>query len=175
MLSAAMHDRTLFRRRVLFLLAVLMLVSQSLLFCQARNMPQVKRHQSRHEIDQLEEKWREAQLKGDLVALDALLADDFMAILPNGLLQNKQQTLETLRDSATRITVLELSDRKVRFYGTTAVVTSRAEVVGVASAHELNGGYRYTRVYARDSRGAWRIVNFEASRIHDSEERADRK
>jgi ketosteroid isomerase-like protein len=175
MLYAAMLVRSLFRRRVLFLLAVLMFVAAPLLYCQTHDMSRAKRHQSRHEIDQLEEKWRQAELKGDMAALDSLLADDFMAILPNGMLQTKAQALEALSSATTHIATLELSDRKVRFYGNTALVTSRAEVSGNVGQRELNGCYRYTRVYVRDARGVWRIVNFEASRIHDPEERADRK
>lgn len=175
MLSAAMHNRTLFRRQVLFLLAVMILVAEPLLVCQTRGMSRAIRHENRREIDQLEEKWRQAELQGDLAALDGLLSDDFMAILPNGILQTKEQALAALRSGTTHITTLELSDRKVRFYGTTAVVTSRAEVVGITSGREMNGSYRYTRVYVRDAKGTWKIVNFESSQIRDAEERSERK
>jgi ketosteroid isomerase-like protein len=175
MLSAWLHDRPLVRRRVLFLLVAVALAYAPLLAGQARNLPRAERHESRHEIDQLEEKWREAELKGDFAALDTLLADDFMAIMPNGMLQTKEQALAVLKTGAMRITALELSDRKVRFYGATAVVTSRAEVAGSTAERELKGSYRYTRVYVRDARGAWKIVNFEASRIRDPEDHLERK
>ena len=60
-----------------------------------------------------------------------------------------------------------MSDRKIRFYGKTAVVTSKAEVTGVMEGNNANGNYRYTRVYVRDPRGGWKIVSFEASRIKE--------
>jgi ketosteroid isomerase-like protein len=130
-----------------------------------------QRHESRHEIDQLEEAWRNAVLKANTAALDALLADDYIAITPSGTLQSKEQTLANLRSGLIHFTAIEFSDRKLRFYGATALVTSRAEVSGATPAGDLSGSYRYTRVYVRDERGKWKIVSFEASRIREPGER----
>jgi ketosteroid isomerase-like protein len=129
------------------------------------NMPRAERHESKHEIDQLEEDWRTALLHRDASALGALLSDDYIGISPNGTLQSKDETLENLRSGALHVTELTLFDRKVRFYGQTALVTSRAEITATTPNGELNGSYRYTRVYAKDSHGAWKVVSFEASRI----------
>lgn len=128
-------------------------------------MPRAERHEIRHQIDQLEDRWRDAILQRNVEAMRALLADDYTAITANGTLQSKQQTLENLRDGAVRFRSLELSDRKVRFYGHTALVTSRAEVKGATPDGDISGNYRYTRVYVRDSRGSWKIVSFEVSPI----------
>ncbi len=126
-----------------------------------------ERHEIRHEIDQLEQKWLDALLHHNVQAMDALLADDYTAITPDGTLQSKGQTLDNLRDGTVHFKSIEVSDRKVRFYGHTALVTSRAEVNGATPDGEMNGSYRYTRVYVRDSRGNWKIVSFEASRIRE--------
>ena len=64
-------------------------------------------------------------------------------------------------------TSIELSDRKIRLYGTTALVTSRAEVTGTSPDGDVSGSYRYTRVYVKDVRGVWHIVSFEASKIRE--------
>lgn len=130
-------------------------------------MPRMQKHESRHEIDQLEETWREAILKSNTAAMDGLLADDYLAITASGTLQTKEQALANLRTGRTHFTALDVSDRKVRFYGTTALVTSLAEVKGTAGDGDISGSYRYTRVYVRDARGAWKIVSFEASRIRE--------
>jgi ketosteroid isomerase-like protein len=130
-------------------------------------MPRGQKHESRHEIDQLEEVWRNAELKANFAAMDSLLADDYMAITPNGTLQSKEQTLANLHSGATHFSSIEISDRKVRFYGTTALVTSRADVSGTSAAGDFSGSYRYTRVYVRDAQGKWKIVSFEASRIRE--------
>jgi ketosteroid isomerase-like protein len=130
-------------------------------------LPRSERHEVRHEIDHLEDHWREAMLSGNVAAMDALLASDYMAITANGALQSKDEALAKLRKGGFHIKSLEITDRKVRFYGSTALVTSRAEISGTTPEGDLNGSYRYTRVYARDASGAWRIVSFEASRIRD--------
>ncbi len=133
--------------------------------------PGTQKHESRHEIDQLEEAWRNAVLKANIAVMDSLLADDYMAITPNGTLQTKEQTLANLRTGRMHFTALDVSDRKVRFYGTTALVTSLAEVKGTTTEGDISGSYRYTRVYVRDAQGKWKIVSFEASRIRDPGER----
>ena len=130
-------------------------------------MPRSERHETRHEIDHLEENWRSAIISRNIAAMDALLADDYMAISATGMLQSKDETLTGLRTGAVRFRSIQVSDRKVRFYGTTALVTSKAEVIGTSTEGSITGSYRYTRVYARDEKGAWRIVSFEASRIED--------
>lgn len=131
-------------------------------------MPRAERHESRRMIDQLEEQWRTAVLHADSTAMDALLADDFMAITSSGTLQTKDEALANLRSGRTRITVLNVSDRKVRFYGRTALVISLAEVQGTTPEGPIAGSFRYTRVYVRNPQGEWKIVSFEASPIRNT-------
>ena len=134
-------------------------------------MPRGQRHECRHEIEQLEDTWRNAVLKGNADAMDSLLDADYMEITPNGTLLSREQEFEKLRSGALRITSFEVSDRKVRFYGKTALVTSRTDVMGSAVGGEITGSYRYTRVYVRDAQSKWKIVSFEASRIREPGER----
>ena len=130
-------------------------------------MPRAERHESKHEIDQLELTWRDAILRRNVQAMDTLLADDYIAISANGTLQSKVDTLTNMKNGSLQINSIDFSDRKVRFYGKTALVTSRAEVTGSTGDGELEGSYRYTRVYVRDAKGMWKIVSFEASRIRE--------
>jgi ketosteroid isomerase-like protein len=135
-------------------------------------MPRGQKHESRHEIERLEEAWRNALLQGNATALEPLLADDFMAITPSGTLQTKDQMLANVRAGKVHLTALDFSDRKFRFYGSTALVTVLAAISGANSeGNPIDGNYRYTHVYTRDAKGKWRIVNFEASRVRESGER----
>ena len=106
--------------------------------------PGEKKHEARHEIDQLEERWRTAILKGDTAAMDSLLADDYMATTASGMLQTKAQSLDNLRSGRTHF-------------------TSSAE-------GPIQGSFRYTRVYVKDAKGAWKIVSFEASSVREPAE-----
>jgi ketosteroid isomerase-like protein len=127
--------------------------------------PKVQKHERRHEIDHLEDVWRDALMRGDTTVMSSLLADDYMAITPSGTLQTKDETLANLRSGRLHIASLEVTDRKVRFYGSTALVTSTAEVKAANVDGDLSGSYRYTRVYVKDAAGAWKIVSWEANRI----------
>jgi len=134
-------------------------------------MPRSEKHESKHEIDQLEEQWREAMLKGNTSAINNLLSDDYIGVTASGTLQTKEQAIQNIREGATHFTSIALSERKVRFYGTTAVVNSIAEVEGATPEGKLGGSFRYTRVYVRDPHGAWKVVSFETSRIRQPGER----
>jgi ketosteroid isomerase-like protein len=116
------------------------------------------------EIEGLELDWRQAQLTNNISVVDRLLADDYLGISANGTLETKADELATRRSGTLKITALDLSDIKVRIYGDTAVVTSKAELVGKKGDRDISGRYRYTRVYSNRA-GQWRIVSFEASRI----------
>ena len=131
-------------------------------------------HENAHkEIEGLELDWRQAQLSNNISEVDRLLADDYLGISANGTLETKADELTRRRSGSLHITQLDLSDIKVRIYGDTAVVTSKAEVVGKNGDRDISGRFRYTRVYS-NRLGQWRIVSFEASRIspaHDVEEK----
>jgi ketosteroid isomerase-like protein len=125
------------------------------------------------EIEALEMQWRLAQLNNDVSVMDRLLADDYIGISANGTIETKAEALALRRAGTLHITSLDLNDLKVRIYGDTAVVTSRAELTGTNGSSDISGQYRYTRVYNRRF-GQWKIVSFEASRMHDTGERTKR-
>ena len=126
-----------------------------------------QKHESRHEIDQLEDEWRSAVLNSDAKAMDSLLADDYMAITASGTIQTRDEALQNLRSRRVHITSLTITDRKVRFYGTTAVVTSLATIQATTPEGPVTGDYRYTHVYVRNPQGVWKIVSFEASHVRE--------
>jgi ketosteroid isomerase-like protein len=133
-------------------------------------LPHHPNHELHKEIEALEMQWRQAQLSNDVAVMDRLLADDYIGISATGTIETKPEALALRRAGTLHITALDLNDLKVRIYGDTAVVTSRADLEGTNGASDISGKYRYTRVYNRRY-GQWKIVSFEASRIHDTNER----
>jgi ketosteroid isomerase-like protein len=123
------------------------------------------------QIESLEMEWRQAQVDNDISVISSLLADDYVGITANGTVETKSQTIAQRKAGTIRITSLDLDDLKVRLYGDTAVVTSKADLQGVNGQSDISGKYRYTRVYNRRL-GQWKIVSFEASRIHDVDARS---
>ncbi|WP_158749363.1 nuclear transport factor 2 family protein [Acidobacterium sp. S8] len=130
-------------------------------------LPHHPSHEIHKEIEALEMQWRQAQLSNDVGAMDRLLADDYVGISANGTIETKPEALALRRAGTLHITTLDLNDLKVRIYGDTAVVTSRADLAGTNGSSDIGGRYRYTRVYNKRF-GQWKIVSFEASRIPDS-------
>lgn len=118
------------------------------------------------EIETIEEQWRNAMLNNNVGDMDKLMADDYIAITANGTIETKAQALAARKAGTLRITKIDLSDSKIRIYGDTAVVTSRAEINGKNGASDISGHYRYTRVY-NYRLGQWKIVSFETSRMRD--------
>jgi len=119
----------------------------------------------KREVEALEEQWRQAQLNGDVAAMDKLLSDDYVGISMTGQVTTKAQQLDRLRTRTVQLTTITLSDMKVKLVGKIAIVTSLAEVEGSADGANIKGLYRYTRVYQRLPTGIWKITNFEATRV----------
>lgn len=126
-----------------------------------------QKHENRHDIDQLEDEWRDAMLSSNTKVMASLLAPDYMGITASGTLQSRDETLQSMSSGRLHFTLLDVTDRKVRFYGSTAVVTSLANIQASTPDGKVSGNYRYTHVYVRDAQGDWKIVSFEASRVRE--------
>lgn len=135
-------------------------------------LPKHESHALHKEIEALEMQWRNAVVGNNVSVMDHLLADDYIGISANGTVETKAQELAQSKAGTIRIQSLDLSDLKVRVFGDTAVVTSRAQLTGVNGQSDISGNYRYTRVYNKRL-GQWKIVSFEASRIHDVDARTN--
>lgn len=137
-------------------------------------LPRGPRHEIHREIEDLEDQYRQAMLTNNVAVIDQLLAEDYTAINANGMIETKAQVLAARKEGKRQILSLEISDRKIRIYGNTAVVTSRADVTVRNEQQEVSGKFRYTRVYNRNNSGQWKIVSFESSRIRDPNDRDGR-
>jgi ketosteroid isomerase-like protein len=136
----------------------------------AWGLPHRDSHAIHKEIEALEQRWREAIISNNVAEMDHLLADDYIGISANGTVETKAQALAARKAGTVKITQLDLNDLKVRVYGDTAVVTSKADLAGTNGQSDISGNYRYTRVYNKRF-GQWKIVSFEASRMHDVDAR----
>ena len=117
------------------------------------------------EILRLEEAWRQAQMSGDIGAMDRLLSDEFLGVTAAGQVVTKPQQLDRMRARRLQISRLDLSEAKVKISGNLAVVTSLAQLDGISDGTPLRGAYRYTRVYQRLPGDGWKITSFEATRV----------
>ncbi len=154
--------------RIVYLAAILLLIPPVCPHLFALGFgSQHQKHDYKHEVEQMEEQWRVAQLAGDVATMDKLLSDDYVGISMTGQVNTKAQQLSRIKSHAFILTKIDLGDMKVKLVGEVAIVTVRAYVEGTNEGTPMNGIFRYTRVYQHLPNSGWKITNFEATRIPD--------
>jgi ketosteroid isomerase-like protein len=121
------------------------------------------------EVESAEHAWSKAFLRHDLDALSRLLADDFVGIDGRGVVSDKAAELEEAKAPPSGfqgpvLTREDLSDVRVRVYGSTAVLTA----LNTAQFTDKDGPstirYRRTTVWVFRG-GRWQCVSFHGSRV----------
>jgi ketosteroid isomerase-like protein len=118
------------------------------------------------EIVALEAEIRTAQLDADVAALDRLIAGELLFTGPDGRLGTKQQDLDAHGSGAIRFRAHEPQELHIRRVGSdVALVALRARLAVEAGGAIVEGIYRYTRVWARERDGRWRVVGGHVSEV----------
>jgi hypothetical protein len=78
------------------------------------------------ELKKLETDRAAAAVKGDAATLEKQTSDDYTFINLYGQMSDKSQMVNAFKTGQTKLTSDELSDMKVRVYGSTAVITGKA-------------------------------------------------
>jgi len=111
------------------------------------------------EIVALEAALRRAQLAADVGRLDALLAEDLLFTGPDGNVGTKAQDLAAHASGQVRFRRHDPQELRIRRVGSAVAICALHThlTVEVAGA-EVDGAFRYTRVWAREDDGVWRVV-----------------
>jgi len=118
------------------------------------------------EIVAREAELRSAQLAADVAALDRLIADELLFAGPDGQLGTKEQDLEAHGSGVVRFRAHEPEELRVRRVGKDVAIASlRARLAVEIGGQTVQGTYRYTRVWAREDGGTWRVVGGQVSEI----------
>ena len=121
------------------------------------------------EIVALEAALRAAQLAADVPALARLISDDLLFTGPDGQLGTKTQDLEAHGSGMVRFRSHAPEELRMRRVGADVVVTALRTRLEVEVAGNLaRGTYRYTRVWAREGDGQWRVVGGYVSEVAGS-------
>lgn len=121
-------------------------------------------------IQDLEERLRQAMLKGDVDALDQLIDDQGFYTGPDGMVYDKQADLGAHRDKTLKLSRLEPSESHVRELDNVVIVSVKMAIAGSSNGGDFEGDYRYTRVWSRID-GQWRVVAAHCSPIPKAEGR----
>lgn len=166
-----MHLCRLSSRRTRRVLAAAVLCAFAVVGCRfVAAEKQVKPHKENrrsdsHQIEAMEEQWRDALLKSDTSVLDKMTTDDFLSISSNGTLSDKQQYLKRVSSHLYQFSTMDLMVLKVRVQPGSAIATSQTHIVGTLEGRPVDAIFRYTKVYTRSPGGPWRVANFEATRV----------
>ena len=108
------------------------------------------------QIEPMERRLRAAMLNSDLTELDALLADDLLAVGPDGQLVSKADDLAMHRSGQVRIVAIEPVEVTIKPVADTVIVFALMALQVTFEGRPIAGHYRYTRVWTRRA-GGWQI------------------
>jgi len=109
------------------------------------------------QLEALERELVAAIARGDLVAYDRIVADDYVAFQASGAESTKAQIMASYRAGSLHYTGLEIFDVEGRVFGDTGVVSAKTKGLRREGDHDVPNRVRYIRVYARRD-GRWRAV-----------------
>jgi hypothetical protein len=114
------------------------------------------------EMKAAEEKLRGSQLKYDIAAAQAMLADEFVGTWNHGECVDKPQFVARIGDRSDPLEFLEYAETEVRIYGETAVVWFLIHEKGIYGGKSEEYQGRRTAVWVkRDTR--WQCITIHTS------------
>ena len=105
----------------------------------------------------LENKWNAAYQRGDIAAMESLLAADFIITIEDGSTLSKSGYIAHNGDSTVHIEVTEMSEVSVRMHGNTAVVTGAYHEKGLSKGKPYEFRDRFTDVWM-NLNGKWQVI-----------------
>jgi ketosteroid isomerase-like protein len=113
-------------------------------------------------VANLDQQFQAAVKANDAAAMDKILADDFILVTGAGKVFNKQESLQEARSRSSIYEHQEDTDRTVRVWGDTAVVTAKLWIKGVRDSKPIDYTLWFSDTYVRTPAG-WRYVFGQAS------------
>lgn len=102
-------------------------------------------------------RWAEAERRGDIVALDALLTEDFSAVGTFGFVLDKKQWLDRYASGALVHDAFTWDDVTVHEYAHTAVAVGVQGQQSTYEGRDVDGCFRVTQTLVEED-GAWKLA-----------------
>ncbi len=112
---------------------------------------------------QMERDWGQAQIKNDFATVEKILASDWVGIDYDGQVVNRTQMLAHMKSGSSTLQSEELSDMKVRVFGSTAVVTGKDSEKSTDRGKDSSGKYVWTDVFVLRN-GVWQVVASQSTK-----------
>jgi ketosteroid isomerase-like protein len=100
--------------------------------------------------------------KNDLEKLSEIYSDDYMLVRPDGTAFFKTQILDDLKTHAVTFTSIELTNEKIRIYGSVGILTGDSKITTVRDGQESKTSFRLVAVYSRQT-DRIQLVHFQST------------
>jgi ketosteroid isomerase-like protein len=100
--------------------------------------------------------------KNDLERLSQIYSDDYMLVRPDGSVFSKAQILDDLKTHAMRFSSIELTNEKIRIYGSVGILTGDSKITTVRDGKESQTAFRLVAVYCKQN-DRIELVHFQSS------------
>jgi len=116
------------------------------------------------ELIKLDNELTGATIRGDVAALDRILAENLIYTHSSGRVETKAQFLAGLKSGEVKYESINRDDVKVQVLGEAAVLTGHAVVRLNSKGQVMNLNLRFMRVYAKQQ-GRWQAVAYQSTHI----------
>jgi ketosteroid isomerase-like protein len=123
-----------------------------------------KKANPEQQVKQLEQQLRSEVIKGDTSGMERLEVDTFVNILGSGMMADKNQSIQMLKDGSVKITAIDVKEERVRVYGNTAILNGLANIKMTVNGQDHSGDYRVTIVWAKLN-GQWKRLSLQETPV----------
>ena len=118
-------------------------------------------------ILELDREWNEAYPRLDCVALDRIIADDWVCIDGSGMVITKSELLTRVASSASFLDSYKFDEITLRVFGAVAILTGRlsGQTKESDSIHDID--QRYMRVYVKRNE-RWQAVATQVTKVKET-------
>jgi uncharacterized protein (TIGR02246 family) len=113
-------------------------------------------------LQAVEQAWLNAEKNHDAAAFEKLVADDWIAIGPDGKSQTKAERAAEIKTAHT--TSATMGNMKVRVFGDAAVVTGTDDEITMEDGKKSVGHYVWTDVFVKRD-GKWLAVASQTAQV----------
>jgi len=141
------------------LLAIFLAAAQPLAAQQASSNSDAAISQT---LQAIERAWLNAEQNHDAAAFDTVVADDWLAIAPDGKIQTKADRAAEIKTA--QLVSATMGEMKVRLFGDTAVVMGSDDETAMENEKRVTNHYVWTDVFVKRN-GKWLAVASQTAQV----------
>ncbi|MCG8328026.1 MAG: nuclear transport factor 2 family protein [Chitinophagales bacterium] len=120
-------------------------------------MNRIQNETNKDQIVALEKRLLEAMKNSDIDALDELLHDDLLFVIPTGQTVTKQMDLANLQSGNLKIEVISSSEQEISLIHDNAIVSVVISLKGNYLDNPIDGQFKYIRTWKLFNEG-WKVI-----------------